>query len=96
MQLCNLMDRLAADKLPCSAPIAVGAPQKSSYIKCLLKEILLIATRICHCVTPCYLVCKHSCLLAYRPLIYIRIVSGDRLLGFNSVKGNITNSNAKM
>ncbi|KAH5340678.1 hypothetical protein HBI49_241170 [Parastagonospora nodorum] len=45
----------------------------------LLKEILLIATRIRHCVTPCYLVCKHSCLLAYRPLIYIRIVPRDRV-----------------
>ncbi|KAH4067458.1 hypothetical protein HBH50_127330 [Parastagonospora nodorum] len=43
----------------------------------LLKEILLIATRIRHCVTPCYPVCKHSCLLAHRPLIYIRIVPGD-------------------
>ncbi|KAH4044444.1 hypothetical protein HBH49_220000 [Parastagonospora nodorum] len=45
----------------------------------LLKEILLIATRIRHCVTPCYLVCKHSCLLAHRPLIYIRIVPKDRV-----------------
>ncbi|KAH5456472.1 hypothetical protein HBI31_234150 [Parastagonospora nodorum] len=45
----------------------------------LLEEILLIATRIRHCVTPCYLVCKHSCLLAHRPLIYIRIVPGDRV-----------------
>ncbi|KAH5256863.1 hypothetical protein HBI70_180000 [Parastagonospora nodorum] len=45
----------------------------------LLEEILLIATRIRHCVTPCYLVCKHSCLLAYRSLIYIRIVPGDRV-----------------
>ncbi|KAH4959152.1 hypothetical protein HBI78_168610 [Parastagonospora nodorum] len=45
----------------------------------LLKEILLMATRIRHCVTPCYLVCKHGCLLAYRPLIYIRIVPGDRV-----------------
>ncbi|KAH4593452.1 hypothetical protein HBH82_247570 [Parastagonospora nodorum] len=45
----------------------------------LLKEILLIATRICHCITPCYLVCKHSCLLAYRSLIYIKIVPRDRV-----------------
>ncbi|KAH5236791.1 hypothetical protein HBI72_247960 [Parastagonospora nodorum] len=43
----------------------------------LLKEILLMATRIRYCVTPCYPVCKHGCLLAYRPLIYMRIVSGD-------------------
>ncbi|KAH6355300.1 hypothetical protein HBI34_230800 [Parastagonospora nodorum] len=43
----------------------------------LLEEILLMATRIRHCVTPCYLVCKHSCLLAHRPLIYMRIVPGD-------------------
>ncbi|KAH4864042.1 hypothetical protein HBH75_003830 [Parastagonospora nodorum] len=45
----------------------------------LLKEILLIATRICYCVTPCYLVCKHGCLLAHRPLIYMRIVPRDRV-----------------
>ncbi|KAH5398305.1 hypothetical protein HBI46_248690 [Parastagonospora nodorum] len=77
------MDELAANKLPCLASIAL--------LK-LLKEILLIAIRICYCVTPCYLVCKHSCLLAYRPLIYIRIVPRDRLLGFNSIKGDITRS----
>ncbi|KAH4354329.1 hypothetical protein HBH97_250950 [Parastagonospora nodorum] len=58
----------------------------------LLKEILLIAIRICYCVTLCYLVCKHSCLLTYCSLIYIRIVSRDRLLGFNNIKGNITRS----
>ncbi|KAH4694065.1 hypothetical protein HBI39_223320 [Parastagonospora nodorum] len=58
----------------------------------LLKEILLIAIRICYCVTLCYLVCKHSCLLTYYSLIYIRIISRDRLLGFNSIKGNITQS----
>ncbi|KAH5126184.1 hypothetical protein HBH70_250320 [Parastagonospora nodorum] len=70
----------------------------------LLEEILLIATRICYCVTLCYLVCKHSCLLAYRPLIYIRIVPRDRynvtdvilreevLLGFDGVKGDMTRS----
>ncbi|KAH5562801.1 hypothetical protein HBI24_251050 [Parastagonospora nodorum] len=58
----------------------------------LLKKILFIAIRICYCVTLYYLVCKHSCLLAYYSLIYIRIVSRDRLLGFNSVKGNITQS----
>ncbi|KAH4266389.1 hypothetical protein HBH64_039320 [Parastagonospora nodorum] len=43
----------------------------------LLEEILLMATRIRHCVTPCYPVCKHGCLLAHRPLIYMRIVPGD-------------------
>ncbi|KAH3974095.1 hypothetical protein HBH52_136600 [Parastagonospora nodorum] len=58
----------------------------------LLKEILLIAIRICYCVTLCYLVCKYSCLLTYRPLIYIRIISRDRLLSFDSIKGNITQS----
>ncbi|KAH4853456.1 hypothetical protein HBH75_101470 [Parastagonospora nodorum] len=58
----------------------------------LFKEILLIAIRIRYCVTLYYLVYKHSCLLTYRSLIYIRIVSRDRLLGFNSVKGNITQS----
>ncbi|KAH6353768.1 hypothetical protein HBI34_235330 [Parastagonospora nodorum] len=63
-----------------------------SYIKCLLKEILLIAIRICYCVTLCYLVCKYSCLLTYRPLIYIRIIPRDRLLSFDSIKGNITQS----
>ncbi|KAH6383593.1 hypothetical protein HBI60_256570 [Parastagonospora nodorum] len=64
----------------------------------LLKEILLIAIRICYCVILCYLVCKHSCLLAYCSLIYIRIVSRDRevLLGFNNIKGNITRSNYRM
>ncbi|KAH5389670.1 hypothetical protein HBI32_252080 [Parastagonospora nodorum] len=73
------MNKLAANKLP-------------YLLLKLLKEILLIAIRICYCVTPCYLVCKHSCLLAYRLLIYIRIVPRDRLLGFNSVKGDITRS----
>ncbi|KAH5067552.1 hypothetical protein HBH95_195700 [Parastagonospora nodorum] len=58
----------------------------------LLKKILLIAIRICYCVTLCYLVCKHSCLLAYYSLIYIRIIPRDRLLGFNSIKGDITRS----
>ncbi|KAH3913781.1 hypothetical protein HBH56_094150 [Parastagonospora nodorum] len=56
----------------------------------LLKKILLIAIRIYYCVILCYLVYKHSYLLAYYSLIYIRIISRDRLLGFNSVKGNIT------
>ncbi|KAH3903709.1 hypothetical protein HBH56_248770 [Parastagonospora nodorum] len=79
IKLYNLIDRLAANKLPYLAPILLK----------LLKEILLIAIRICYCVTLCYLVCKHSCLLAYCSLIYIRIISRDRLLGFNSVKGNI-------
>ncbi|KAH5119052.1 hypothetical protein HBH71_087030 [Parastagonospora nodorum] len=45
----------------------------------LLKKILLIATRIRYCVTPYYPVCKHGCLLAHRPLIYIRIVPRDRV-----------------
>ncbi|KAH5049098.1 hypothetical protein HBI73_248660 [Parastagonospora nodorum] len=58
----------------------------------LLKKILLIAIRICYCVILCYLVYKHSCLLTYCLLIYIKIISRDRLLGFNSVKGNITQS----
>ncbi|KAH5396781.1 hypothetical protein HBI46_248880, partial [Parastagonospora nodorum] len=44
----------------------------------LLKKILLIAIRICYCVTLYYLVYKHSCLLAYYSLIYIRIISRDR------------------
>ncbi|KAH5197636.1 hypothetical protein HBH77_142040 [Parastagonospora nodorum] len=52
----------------------------------LLKKILLIAIRIYYCVILCYLVYKHSYLLAYYSLIYIRIISRDRLLGFNSVK----------
>ncbi|KAH4335782.1 hypothetical protein HBI00_023430 [Parastagonospora nodorum] len=58
----------------------------------LLKKILLIAIRICYCVTLYYLVYKHSCLLTYCSLIYIRIISRDRLLSFNSIKGNITQS----
>ncbi|KAH5722959.1 hypothetical protein HBI17_250710 [Parastagonospora nodorum] len=70
LKLYNLIDRLAANKLPCLAPIAL--------LK-LLKEILLIAIRICYYITLCYLVCKHSYLLAYYPLIYIRIVSRDRV-----------------
>ncbi|KAH6346294.1 hypothetical protein HBI34_235970, partial [Parastagonospora nodorum] len=44
----------------------------------LLKKILLIAIRICYCVTLCYLVYKYSYLLAYCLLIYIRIISRDR------------------
>ncbi|KAH4179861.1 hypothetical protein HBH42_248530 [Parastagonospora nodorum] len=56
----------------------------------LLKEIFLIAIRIYYCIILCYLVCKHSYLLTYYSLIYIRIISRDRLLGFNSIKGNIT------
>ncbi|KAH3921683.1 hypothetical protein HBH54_235670 [Parastagonospora nodorum] len=75
--------RLAANKLPCLAPIAL--------LK-LLKKILLIAIRICYCVILYYLVYKHSCLLNYCSLIYIRIISKDRLLSFNSIKGNITQS----
>ncbi|KAH5572705.1 hypothetical protein HBI26_150580 [Parastagonospora nodorum] len=69
MQLCNLIDRLTANKLPCLAPILLK----------LLKEILLIAIRICYCVILYYLVYKHSCLLTYYSLIYIRIISRDRI-----------------
>ncbi|KAH4410414.1 hypothetical protein HBH92_131730 [Parastagonospora nodorum] len=77
-QLCNLIDRLATNKLP-------------YLLLKLLKKILLIAIRIYYCITLYYLVYKYSCLLTYCLLIYIRIISRDRLLGFNSVKGNITN-----
>ncbi|KAH5955558.1 hypothetical protein HBI85_203560 [Parastagonospora nodorum] len=80
LKLCNLIDKLAANKLPYLAPILLK----------LLKKILFIAIRICYCVTLYYLVYKYSCLLAYRSLIYIRIVSRDRLLSFNSIKDNIT------
>ncbi|KAH4869621.1 hypothetical protein HBH59_130930 [Parastagonospora nodorum] len=82
-KLCNLIDKLTANKLPC-------------LLLKLLKKILFIAIRICYCVILCYLVYKHSCLLAYYFLIYIRIISKDRLLGFNSIKGNIINSNIKI
>ncbi|KAH6197626.1 hypothetical protein HBI15_207070 [Parastagonospora nodorum] len=70
IQLYNLIDRLTTNKLPYLAPIAL--------LK-LLKKILLIAIRICYCVTLCYLVYKHSCLLTYYSLIYIRIVPRDRV-----------------
>ncbi|KAH4548338.1 hypothetical protein HBH86_125600 [Parastagonospora nodorum] len=97
-KLYNLIDKLTANKLPCLAPIAL--------LK-LLKKILLIAIRIYYCIIPYYLVYKHSYLLTYYLLIYIRIISRDRLLSFNSIKGNITifnnsynnsnsNSNAKI
>ncbi|KAH4410413.1 hypothetical protein HBH92_131710 [Parastagonospora nodorum] len=82
-KLCNLIDKLTANKLPC-------------LLLKLLKKILFIAIRICYCVILCYLVYKHSCLLAYYFLIYIRIISKDRLLGFNSIKGNIINSNSNI
>ncbi|KAH4044445.1 hypothetical protein HBI81_260730 [Parastagonospora nodorum] len=85
-KLCNLIDKLTANKLPCLAPILLK----------LLKKILFIAIRICYCVILCYLVYKHSCLLAYYFLIYIRIISKDRLLGFNSIKDNIINSNSNI
>ncbi|KAH6444225.1 hypothetical protein HBI57_241130 [Parastagonospora nodorum] len=85
-KLCNLIDKLTANKLPCLAPILLK----------LLKKILFIAIRIYYCVILCYLVYKHSCLLAYYFLIYIRIISKDRLLGFNSIKGNIINSNSNI
>ncbi|KAH6333926.1 hypothetical protein HBI36_241810 [Parastagonospora nodorum] len=58
----------------------------------LLKKILFIAIRIYYYITLCYLVCKHSCLLTYYSLIYIKIISRDKLLGFNSIKGNIMQS----
>ncbi|KAH5432373.1 hypothetical protein HBI47_104330 [Parastagonospora nodorum] len=61
--------KLAANKLPCLVPILLK----------LLKKILLIAIRICYCVILYYLVYKHSCLLAYYSLIYIRIISRDRV-----------------
>ncbi|KAH5231309.1 hypothetical protein HBI62_077360 [Parastagonospora nodorum] len=88
-QLCNLIDRLTANKLPCLNYCYLFNAYR--LLK-LLKKILLIAIRICYCVILCYLVYKHSCLLTYYSLIYIRIVSRDRLLSFNSVKGNITQS----
>ncbi|KAH4219483.1 hypothetical protein HBI05_256970 [Parastagonospora nodorum] len=67
--LVALLKMLAANKLPYLVPIVL--------LK-LLKKILLIAIRICYCVTLYYLVYKHSCLLAYYSLIYIRIISRDR------------------
>ncbi|KAH4089064.1 hypothetical protein HBH48_122590 [Parastagonospora nodorum] len=85
-KLCNLIDKLTANKLPYLAPILLK----------LLKKILFIAIRICYCVILCYLVYKHSCLLAYYFLIYIRIISKDRLLGFNSIKDNIINNNSNI
>ncbi|KAH4089063.1 hypothetical protein HBH48_122480 [Parastagonospora nodorum] len=97
LKLYNLIDKLTANKLPCLVPILLK----------LLKKILLIAIRIYYCIIPYYLVYKHSYLLTYCLLIYIRIISRDRLLSFNSIKGNITmfnnsynnsnsNSNAKI
>ncbi|KAH5341448.1 hypothetical protein HBI68_223460 [Parastagonospora nodorum] len=70
LKLYNLIDRLTANKLPCLALIAL--------LK-LLKEILFIAIRIYYCIILYYLVYKHSCLLAYYSLIYIRIISRDRV-----------------
>ncbi|KAH6520059.1 hypothetical protein HBI07_232210 [Parastagonospora nodorum] len=72
--------KLAANKLPCLASIVL--------LK-LLKKILFIAIRIYYCIILYYLVYKHSYLLTYYSLIYIRIISRDRLLSFNSIKGNI-------
>ncbi|KAH4914279.1 hypothetical protein HBH73_250950 [Parastagonospora nodorum] len=72
-----------------SALIKLTANKLSYLLLKLLKKILLIAIRIYYCVTLYYLVYKHSCLLAYYSLIYIRIISRDRLLSFNSIKGNI-------
>ncbi|KAH5426241.1 hypothetical protein HBI46_044780 [Parastagonospora nodorum] len=69
-KLYNLIDKLTANKLPYLALIAL--------LK-LLKKILLIAIRIYYCVILCYLIYKYSCLLAYYSLIYIRIISRDRV-----------------
>ncbi|KAH6185376.1 hypothetical protein HBI53_245100 [Parastagonospora nodorum] len=80
LKLYNLIDRLTANKLPYLVPIVL--------LK-LLKKILLIAIRIYYCVTLYYLVYKYSCLLTYCLFIYIRIISRNRLLSFNSIKGNI-------
>ncbi|KAH5501604.1 hypothetical protein HBI29_152940 [Parastagonospora nodorum] len=73
-----------------SALIKLAANKLPYLLLKLLKKILLIAIRIYYYITLCYLVYKYSCLLAYYSLIYIRIISRDRLLGFNSIKGNIT------
>ncbi|KAH5773570.1 hypothetical protein HBI16_109110 [Parastagonospora nodorum] len=61
--------KLTANKLPYLVSIVL--------LK-LLKKILLIAIKIYYCVTLYYLVYKHSCLLTYCSLIYIRIISKDR------------------
>ncbi|KAH5654922.1 hypothetical protein HBI51_048360 [Parastagonospora nodorum] len=92
-KLYNLIDRLTTNKLPC-------------LLLKLLKKILLIAIRIYYCVILYYLVYKHSYLLTYYSLIYIRIISRDKLLGFNSIKdyrifnnsynNNNSNSNIKI
>ncbi|KAH5908801.1 hypothetical protein HBI92_025270 [Parastagonospora nodorum] len=63
------VNKLTANKLSYLAPILLK----------LLKEILLIAIRIYYCVTLYYLVCKYSCLLTYYSLIYIRIISRDKI-----------------
>ncbi|KAH4055175.1 hypothetical protein HBI81_256020 [Parastagonospora nodorum] len=70
LKLYNLIDRLTANKLPCLVSIVL--------LK-LLKKILLIAIRIYYCVILYYLVYKHSCLFTYYSLIYIRIISRDRV-----------------
>ncbi|KAH6156928.1 hypothetical protein HBI63_077310 [Parastagonospora nodorum] len=57
---------------------------KSLLLK-LLKKILLIAIRIYYCVILYYLVYKHSCLLTYYSLIYIRIISRDRQNPYASI-----------
>ncbi|KAH3969692.1 hypothetical protein HBH52_169450 [Parastagonospora nodorum] len=82
-KLYNLIDKLAANKLP-------------YLLLKLLKKILFIAIRIYYYITLCYLVCKHSYLLTYYSLIYIKIISRDKLLGFNSIKGNIMQSNYRI
>ncbi|KAH5781884.1 hypothetical protein HBI96_246890 [Parastagonospora nodorum] len=77
-----------------------------TFLLKLLKKILFIAIRIYYCIILYYLVYKHSCLLTYYSLIYIRIISRDRLLSFNSIKdyrifnnsynNSNSNSNAKI
>ncbi|KAH4250666.1 hypothetical protein HBH61_185510 [Parastagonospora nodorum] len=69
LKLYNLIDKLATNKLPYLAPILLK----------LLKKILLIAIRIYYYIILCYLVYKHSCLLTYCSLIYIKIILRDRI-----------------
>ncbi|KAH3990884.1 hypothetical protein HBI10_242220 [Parastagonospora nodorum] len=55
----------------------------------LLKKILFIAIRIYYCVILYYLVYKHSYLLTYYLLIYIRIISRDRQVAKKRIYLNI-------
>ncbi|KAH6039011.1 hypothetical protein HBI54_166360 [Parastagonospora nodorum] len=61
-------------------------PYLASILLKLLKKILLIAIKIYYCVILYYLVYKHSCLLTYYSLIYIRIISKDRFYNINNVQ----------